>query len=323
MHMLIDRLTVLLSVGVFLALSAITPLRADTLEGGIFVVVYTPANDELPRRTLRELEKSLAKYEPLLPSGSESIRVEICRTAREFQRFAGGGAMASIQGFARSEEGVIVVKAPNLMRSGTDYFGVVRHELLHVLLARNTNLGNVPRWLNEGIAMTVSGENRWSSALHIGRMYAEGSLIEYAKLPFVFAAPGGETEFGRAYSQSLSMTKFLRHRLGEAVFWELLKDMESQPFERALAERTGLTTAEFYEAWKGSLWKIALSNSVLTGFGVFQFGAILVIIVYLRKRRRGKRILRQWKAEEEGDDGYIFAWELEGNEEPEPWEENP
>ncbi|MDP7638676.1 MAG: hypothetical protein QGG73_03025 [Candidatus Hydrogenedentes bacterium] len=293
----------------FLRVMSIGLARADTLEGGIFVVQFSPASDELPRYTLGELEKGLAKYDAYLPPGEAPITVNICRTAREFRHFAGRGAMASIQGFSRSEEGVVVVKAPGLMRSGADYGGVLRHELLHVLLARNTNLDNLPRWLNEGIAMTISGENRWSSALHIGQMYAQGTLIEYGRLPFAFAAPGDETEFGRAYSQSLSMTKFLRKLLGETSFWELLRDMESQSFNDALAEKAGLTTIEFYKAWKGSLWKFAVTHSLLTGVGAFQFAAVLVIIVYLRKRRRAKRILRQW--------------ELEGTEEPGPWEEDP
>ena len=40
-------------------------------------------------------------------------------------------------------------------------------------------------------------------------------LVEYRHLDFAFLAPGDEMEFGDAYAQALSMTRYLRNRIGE------------------------------------------------------------------------------------------------------------
>jgi len=52
----------------------------------------------------------------------------------------------------------VAVRAPYLVEGPASFAGTLRHELLHVLLARNVNLDHLPRWLNEGIAMRYARE---------------------------------------------------------------------------------------------------------------------------------------------------------------------
>lgn len=226
--------------------------------------------------------------------------------------------MARVGGIAKSPQGVIVVKAPYLLPSGQDYRGMLRHELIHVLLARNTEEANVPRWFDEGVAMVVSQELRWESGLRIARMYLRKRLIPYNELNFAFAPIGDEGLFDDAYAEALSITRYIIDRIGEERFWELVRSMKTISFEEALEKEAGLTPVALYDAWRRSLWKVALFGSLVSGFSAFQLMAILVVVAYLRKRRRGRKLVQQW--EEEEDEPEVFSWDkLE--EGPYPWEE--
>jgi hypothetical protein len=314
-------LAVLLIAASFLAAP---PSHAGPLQisEGIFQVEYLPPDEAVARQTLEILQEGLAEFSHNLPAGDTPIHVKICRTLQEFRGAAGAYGTAQVGGIARSSEGVIIVKGPNLLSPEQNYRGTVRHELIHVLLDRNTNPAYVPRWFNEGVAMVVSRELRWESPMRIARMYAQRRLIPYIGLDFAFAPLGDEATFGDAYAQALSMTRYLWDRLGEDRFWELVHALRTADFDEALRTYTGLAPDGFYTAWRRSLWKVALVTSLVSGFSAFQLMVVLAVFVYLRKRRRGRRILRQWEKEEEeeGQEPPVFHWE-DVEEPPYPWEE--
>ena len=67
-------------------------------------------------------------------------------------------------------------------------------------------------------------------------------------------------------------------------------------------------------------WPLALVSSIVSGVGVFQFMALLLVLAYFRKRRRGAAIVRSWD-DEEDEDMLLFPSDLEGREPPYPWED--
>jgi hypothetical protein len=219
-----------------------------------------------------------------------------------------------VAGVAQAEAGIIAVKSPRILPEGGDYIGTIRHELIHVLLARNVDPDNLPRWLNEGVTMTLSREYRWESRIQIAEMYLRGQIINYPDLDYALAAPGSEMQFGEAYAQSLSMTRFLMEQLGDDGFWSLLLSLRDQDFSHALKQYAGWSPRDFYFSWKKSLWKLALVSTVVSGLSLFQIMAVLVVVAYWRKRRHGQRIMKRWEQEEAPDDA-----EALDDSEFEPW----
>ena len=292
---------------------------AELLQGDGVAVEYAPRDEAVARDTLSTIEDSIEEFSNHLPSGSDPIHVVICSTPEEFARYAGPYSEFGAIGVTKSGSGTIAVRPPRLQRLEVDYRGLLRHELIHILLERNTDPLNMPRWFEEGICMVVSGERRLSNSLQMAQMYLRNQVIEYPALDYAFFAPRSPDEFGDAYIQSYSMTKYLMKRLGEKRFWELVAALGNTSFADALKEKAGLDPAGLWAAWRRSLWKIAIVSSLVSGFGVFQFMAILCIVAYLRKRQRKRRIERQW-AEEDGE--FLTVWDLEGTEPPLPWEED-
>ena len=305
------------TLAVVFGCAAFAAAETSPLQGGLFQVRYADADKTLAGETLGILQEALAEFARDLPAGEAGIDVTICHSYQEFRQAAGTYGTAHVGGIAKSHAGVIVVKAPKLLPDGSDYRGMLRHELIHVLLARNTNEANVPRWFDEGVAMVVSREMRWESGMRIARMYVRRQLIPYPEMNLAFAPLGDEALFGDAYAQALSMTQYIKGQIGEARFWELVHALRGQSFERALRAFAGFTPATLYDAWRGSLWKVAVITSIVSGFSAFQLMAVLLLVAYWRKWRQGQVILQQW--EEEESEPPVFSWEaLEDD--PYPWE---
>lgn len=289
------------------------------IERGILRIQHHESDRPTAEHALEILEEALAEFGHELPPGEETIRVIIAHDIQSFSAYARAFGGVEVSGLARAEEGLIVVKAPQLRYAHSDFRGTLRHELVHVLLARNTNPDYLPRWLNEGICMSLANEYYWNSLFHIARMYVHNRIIEYEDLDMRFRVPGDEMAFGDAYAQALSMTRFMRDRFGDEAFWEIVRGTRTGVLGAALREFTGMTVRDFWLAYRASLWKIALIGMIGSG-SVFGIPAILLIIAYFRKRYTNRKLLERW-ALEEGEDDIILSWDdvAEG---PYDWEEN-
>ncbi|NIA13776.1 MAG: hypothetical protein GWP08_06810 [Nitrospiraceae bacterium] len=287
------------------------------LKDGSIEIRYAKRDEATAERARDILRGAMSDYTTRLPAGDAPIHLTIAPSLTAFRNQAGAYGRAQVGGIANPERGAIVVKSPRLLPPGQDYAGLLRHELLHVLIARNTDPANVPRWFNEGIALVVSREIRWSGPTRLARMYVRRRLIPYRELNMAFAPFGNETTFGDAYAQAASMTHHLIDTIGEESFWELVRAMQHTSFEQALRQHAQMTPAELYDTWRRSLWKVALIMSLVSGFSAFHLMVALLLVAFARKRRRAQRLLRQWDEEE---DARLFSWDtLERD--PEPWEE--
>ncbi|HOE66114.1 MAG TPA: hypothetical protein PLO62_06275 [Candidatus Hydrogenedentes bacterium] len=313
--------------------------ESAVFEKGVLWVESSEQDRRLLRKAVKILDDAIQENAQRLPAGNDPIRVILCHSIAEFSRYAGPLALHGVSGIAESEKGIIAVKAPSLIQGPESFAGILRHELFHVLLARNINLANLPHWLNEGICMRYSREYRWETSLRIAQMYVQGEIIPYTDLVLTFDAMRGERAFGNAYAQSLSLTTFLVASMGEESFWAMLHSLDTLSFGDAMRRHLGMGPAPFFDKWRASLWKVAVIASLVSGFGLFQAMALLTLWAYWRKRRRGRRLVEVWDEEdrvlgidaEEAEAVYEDVWEEEGaifddpEEDPDsyqPWEED-
>ena len=290
----------LLAVCICVALS-VGMACADTLQDGAFAIDFDESDRAVAEQTLGWLLEAEQEFSPTLPLGPERVRVRIASNMNEFLGLSGTYAHVGVSGVTRASESHIALKSPRLRGVEDDYRGTVRHELVHVLLHRNTNTQNLPRWLNEGICMMLANEMRWESSLQVARMYLSGQLMEPAQLERAFTMPGNDHQFGNAYAQALSMTRHLRDELGEETFWTVIGAMKSESFGGALVSETQLTGQTFWAGYESSLWGLTLISLLRTGSF---WGAIsgLCVLAFLVRQWRNRAILRRWESEEETDE---------------------
>jgi len=100
---------------------------------------------------------------------------------------------------------------------------ILFHEYTHVLIAELTG-GNVPTWLNEGLA-EIEGRKEYSQpAPHFAKALQEGRLLSLSALSGSFAKMSG-MEAGLAYQQSHSLAEFMVTRYGWYAVQEILQNL--------------------------------------------------------------------------------------------------
>jgi hypothetical protein len=291
---------------------------ADTISRGGITVYFDAADRETAESSLAWLLEASEEFASRLPIGEDPVEVYVAHTLPEFQHRAGPLASLDVSGVARSWRGEIIVKAPHLRMTGGDYRGTLRHELVHVLLFRNSNTDVMPRWLNEGLCMMMANEYRWASTLAVAKMFVRNGIIPYRLLDRALRAPESGMQFSDAYAQSLSMTRALYDKVGEEAFWAMIYGLREQDFPDALVAHSGVTITEFWTGYRQSLWQVALIGTLASG-SLFGPAAILVIVVWIRKRFSNRRIIRRWEAEEAATED-LFSWD-QVVEDPDAWKQ--
>jgi hypothetical protein len=276
----------------------------DTMESPPFRIHYPPELDPLARQTASILHEGEAEYTRYLPLGDAPVDVHLFSSHAAFQEFAGEWPTRRVQGFARSGQRLIALKSPALLDAAADYPGIVRHELLHVLIDRNIPAAHIPRWFNEGLAMMLSRENRIQNAWSTARLALEGGLRPLDELDASFAEPGDEWQFGAAYEQSLSLTRYLRERMGNEAFWLLVRDLHETPLHEAL-ERRGLPVDAIESAWRREVRREAAFAAIVSGFAAFQIAAVLCVIAIWRRVKRKRRLMMEWEEEEDSAGEFV------------------
>jgi hypothetical protein len=175
---------------------------------------------------------------------------------------------------------------------------VTLHELVHIALERQYGRLRLPRWLHEGMAMTLSGELSFEEQAALSRAVFAHRLLPLDSIERVnrFDAYGAAL----AYSQSHLAVSFIIETWGMDALPELLAAVrKTGAFDAALMAVFGLTPQEFER----------LVNDHITARYRYLFligdtwlywlpGALLVVVGFIAVRLRNKKRLAQMEIEE-------------------------
>jgi hypothetical protein len=174
------------------------------------------------------------------------------------------------------------------------------HEVAHLVLHRRPET-DLPRWLDEGLAMWVSqGALSYRDDAEMSLYARTGSLYSLESLEKAF--PRQHLETSVAYRESLLVVLFLESRHGEQGIRDLLDSIEAgTPSWEALSQLTGLSRealeAEFF-GWVASRHSLLeVAGALLNIWTLVALLALVAIGRYMWKRRRALRELAASDAE--------------------------
>ncbi len=130
----------------------------------------------------------------------------------------------------------------------------VIHELTHILVGHLTFscLGDVPTWLNEGLAMYSEGELDSGAQAQLDQAISSDTLLTVRSLNGGFSELPDKANL--SYSQSYSIVNFLIKTYGQDKLTELLKALrDAKPIDDALLEIYGFDSDGLEDAWRQSV----------------------------------------------------------------------
>jgi hypothetical protein len=155
-------------------------------------------------------------------------------------------------GQAFPEENIVILGiSPYDLEWGRD---AIVHELTHVLVGHLTFscLGDVPTWLNEGLAVYSEGELDTASQRQLEDAIRDNTLLTVRSLSSGFSEVPDKAYL--SYSQSYSVTKFLVETYGQEKMTSLLISLrDGVTIDEALKETYGFNVDGLEGAWRESV----------------------------------------------------------------------
>ncbi len=155
-------------------------------------------------------------------------------------------------GQAFPEQDIVIIGiAPTDLEWGRD---AIIHELTHVLVGHLTFscLGDVPTWLNEGLAVYSEGALDPASQQQLDEAIKDDSLLTIRSLSSGFSEVSDKAYL--SYSESYSITKFLVGTYGQEKMTALLTGLrDGSTIDEALQQVYGLDVDGLEEAWRRAI----------------------------------------------------------------------
>ena len=155
-------------------------------------------------------------------------------------------------GQAYPEQNVVIVGiSPADLEWGRD---TIVHELTHVLVGHFTFscLGDVPTWLNEGLAVYSEGELDRGSQRQLDEAVRADTLLPLRSLSSGFSEVADKAYL--SYNESYSVTKFLIETYGQDKMTALLVALrDGMTIDEALQQTYGFNVEGLEDAWRGAI----------------------------------------------------------------------
>ncbi len=273
-------------------------LREREQTGGI-VVLFSEADAQAAVRVGEIIDATVGELlEEMSLQELGPVRVVIAQSNREFSELTQGGVPDWGVGCAVPSQDLIVLKSPRIVQYPLQMEAVIVHELAHIAIAQVLGPVRVPRWFDEGIAMTVAGQWRLTQSSAMASAVLFNRLIPLAELEGRF--PEGTKEAALAYAESFRAVELLRQATEHEDVGALVNAVRAAgDFDIALRREMGMTRAGFYAAAERYFRDRFGIGLLLTGWNpLFLAAALLAILAVVLRVRGRRRRLKEWEREE-------------------------
>lgn len=182
------------------------------------------------------------------------VRILIYSGRDDFQSASYHGGLEWVGGTYYPEENVILVFAPPGQQGAEVARRAIPHELTHAVIHQVTDnpFGDVPQWLNEGLATRSEGNLLPDHVDALARANAQRKLISLRALSGAFPVDADEATL--AYAESYSAVTFLLDRYGRPRVNHLLQTYrEGVTYDDGLRRVLGVDQTQLDQEWRGWL----------------------------------------------------------------------
>jgi len=251
------------------------------------------------------------------PSGP--FVIYIAANAEQFRAYAGAGVPDWAVAIYEPRRRAVVVKPAAFTSSPRNFTNILQHELVHAVLEHKfrAHPAALPRWLNEGLAVSLSDaweaseswENR-KTALYSA--LKQGGTLDFESLEHDF--PAGNLIAQMAYMQSYDMTEYIIRRWGIGRMRRLLDELAGgRPAAAAWLDVYKMPLEDIIADWKADIGRpgpLIWFYHFLAQFDMYIWAAISALAVVaafkararLRRRRLPSEIRNIYDPEDDWDD---------------------
>jgi hypothetical protein len=266
-------------------------LTSSVGDGAGMTLSWYTGGDSFARELMNTCEEGLARLTQDIGAYPERpIKIYIYASASDLR-----GAMVYSQewtgGVAFTDFGIIAISIPPSQLEWGERALV--HELTHLVVHQATfsPYGQLPLWLDEGLATYSEGELDPDLRSSLNRAISEGTLISVRSLCSPFSAYADKARL--SYAQSYSLVEYLLDNHGQDRMLDLLTLFkQGNTYDEALTEVYGFDIAGLDALWRAALTSRAVIASeareshpaLIAALAALATALALLVALALKKR---------------------------------------
>lgn len=253
--------------------------------------------------TVDELQPILAEIYPYLKnefliSDDFRLTIKIAPSSTSFHEYLGSGIPEWSEAVYISSQKSIILQSPTSMQLQRSFRATIIHEFVHAVLDHRVNYQPIPRWLNEGLAVLISGERDLASNSLITRAASTHSLIPLNEIDNVLNFQKDRARL--AYQQSYLATQYLISNNGFSAVNSILDNLKQGLSQnQAFINSISINFHQFEREWREHIhhekrWDLLFDlHSLLWPLMGILF-LLVAAFVFYRNRKR----LKEWEEDE-------------------------
>lgn len=251
---------------------------------GFVRIVYHPSTFEAVRRITSDADAARAAFAGVVgQSVLDRLEIRIARTPEELAMLSPEEAppVAGSNGVAYPPLSLVVISVRDRDGGPTSLDEVFRHQLAHVALFDATAGRPLPRWLQEGLAVQMSGEATIARAKLLWTAHVRKQLLSFAQLE---SFPDDGPTARVAWAESADFVRFLA-RDGTRFAATIARARSGDSLDRALTVAYGKDLRGLEQTWRDDLGTRCVTIPLATA-GALGWGLAIAAVVRRRRRRR-------------------------------------
>ncbi|MFH1699823.1 MAG: peptidase MA family metallohydrolase [Candidatus Zixiibacteriota bacterium] len=251
----------------------------------------------------------------------DSLTIYLVNSDDAFDSLVGSAMPDWGAGVAIPHRRIIVIKSPSYFPGEKSLYELTVHEYAHILLSRRVGHRQLPRWINEGMAMYLSAEWGWSDNLSMSWASVMGWTIPLRQIEKLNRFSPGKAETG--YAESYLAFKYFLDTYGKSslvIFIDSIKSGRS--YDDAFIDAIGANyfgfEKEFSEflATRYNLISLIFNSNLLW----LILAAIIVIGFIISRIKRKSRMEKLEDYDRLHSSDFDYGDEAEKPHEDNPWD---
>jgi hypothetical protein len=188
----------------------------------------------------------------------------------------------------------------------TEFFKILLHEYCHIMLYFIVPDMHKPLWFEEGFAQYFADQWNVNKEFLFVSYALKGEMLNLERYRWHY--PETKTQLEVFYLQSYYVVKQLINTYSKEQFQDFLDVMRNEAngnFDKLFLSVFGVTPGYFLIQTQESIKPHAFLVVLFTGFGVLWIVILplLLVIAYIKKRRKARIVEQGWLEEEESEKG--------------------
>lgn len=225
----------------------------------------------------------------------------LTHTKKEFDEYISRGKLPeSSIAMAIPALSKIIIRNPKNLPPHTEFYKVLTHEYLHVVLRSIAPKTFLPLWFEEGFVQYYAKEWNINREVQFVTDALKGNVLDLQLYSYHYPEVQKKVEI--FYLQSYFTFRYLLKRFDTQKYYEFMDYIHtSKDFETSFTWAFGMSTQSFLETAKKSISSHSILAILYSGFGLFWIIIpILLLIAYRRKKRYRRKLEEKWEEEEVG-----------------------